>query len=91
MSDLAQAHAMSGNKTEARKILLALQESSAPKFVSAWDIAQIHIALGEKGKALDFLEKAADEHFAWVVVLGVDPCASPKGRTPAKSMTWRKG
>jgi len=72
--------------------LLALQESSAPKFVSAWDIAQIHIALGEKSKALGFLEKAADEHFAWVVVLGVDPAFDPLRAEPRfKALQQRVG
>jgi TolB-like protein/DNA-binding winged helix-turn-helix (wHTH) protein/Tfp pilus assembly protein PilF len=73
LSHLAQARAMSGDRAEAHKMLLALQGPSSPGFVSAWDFAQIHIALGEKSKALDFLEKAADQHFGWVVILAVDP------------------
>jgi TolB-like protein/DNA-binding winged helix-turn-helix (wHTH) protein/Tfp pilus assembly protein PilF len=82
LSHLAQAHAMSGNRAEARKILLALQEPSAPKFVSAWDFAHIHVALGEKSKALDFLEKAAEQHFGWVVILAVDPAFDPLRAEP---------
>jgi hypothetical protein len=82
LSHLAQARAMSGNRAEARKILLALQEPSEPKFVSAWDFAQIHIALGDKSKALDFLEKAADQHFGWVVILAVDPTFDPLRAEP---------
>jgi hypothetical protein len=82
LSHLAQAHAMSGDKSEAGKILLALQEPWGPKFASAWDFAQIHIALGEKTKALEFLEKAADQHFAWVVILAVDPAFDPLRAEP---------
>jgi hypothetical protein len=51
-------------------------------FVPAWDVAQVHITLGEKGKALDFLEKAADEHFPWVVILAVDPAFDPLRAEP---------
>jgi len=82
LSHLAQAHAMSGNRAEARKILLALQKPSAPKFVSAWDFAHIHVALGENSKALEFLEKAADEHFGWVVILAADPAFDPLRAEP---------
>jgi TolB-like protein/DNA-binding winged helix-turn-helix (wHTH) protein/Tfp pilus assembly protein PilF len=82
LSHLAQAYAMSGNRDGARKILLALQEPSGPKFVSAWDLAQIHIALGEKTRALDFLEKAVDQHFGWVVILAADPAFDPLRAEP---------
>jgi hypothetical protein len=42
-------------------------------FVSAWDLALIYAALGEKEKALTQLEKAADQRVGWIVLLGVDP------------------
>jgi TolB-like protein/DNA-binding winged helix-turn-helix (wHTH) protein/Tfp pilus assembly protein PilF len=73
LSDLAQAHALSGEKSTALGILHRLQEPSARIFVSPWDLALICVALGEKKKAITFLQKAADEHVGWVVRLGIDP------------------
>jgi tetratricopeptide (TPR) repeat protein len=73
LSYLAQVRALSGNQSEARKILRRLEKPSTPMFVSAWDLALIYAALGEKEKALTQLEKAADQHVGWIVLLGVDP------------------
>jgi TolB-like protein/Tfp pilus assembly protein PilF len=73
LSYLAQVRALSGNQSEARKILRRLEKPSTPMFVSAWDLALIYAALGEKEKALTQLEKAADQRVGWIVLLGVDP------------------
>jgi TolB-like protein/DNA-binding winged helix-turn-helix (wHTH) protein/Tfp pilus assembly protein PilF len=73
LSGLAQAHALSGNRDEALKILKRIQRSSAPIFISSWDLSFIYAALGEKKKAVALLRQAADEHVGWIVRLGVDP------------------
>jgi adenylate cyclase len=73
LSYLAQVRALSGDKTGAQEILRKLENPSSPTFVSAWDLALIYIALGEKEKALADLEKAVDQHVGWVVRLSVDP------------------
>lgn len=72
LADLAQAYALSGQKSEALKILRRL-EHSEPGFVSTWDLALVHAALGNKTRAIDLLEKATDERMGWVILLGVDP------------------
>jgi len=73
LSYLAQVRALSGDRAGAQKILYQLEKSAPPMFVSTWDLALIHLALGDKEKALSFLEKAVDQHVGWVVRLGVDP------------------
>jgi len=73
MSYLAQVRALSGDRAAAQKILYQLEKPAPPMFVSTWDLALIHLALGDKEKALSFLEKAVDQHVGWVVRLGVDP------------------
>lgn len=73
LSYLAQAHALSGDKVAAKKILRSLESVSGPIFVSPWDFALIHLALGNREKSLSFLEQAVDQHVGWVVRLGVDP------------------
>jgi len=59
---LAQARAYSGDRGEALKILHRLQNPSQSGFVSPWDLALIHVALGDKKNALTYLEKAVDQH-----------------------------
>ena len=73
LSYLAQVLALSGDRAAAQKILYQLEKPAPPMFVSTWDLALTHLALGDKEKALSFLEKAVDQHVGWVVRLGVDP------------------
>src|SRR5215467_3828044 len=42
LSDLAQTHALSGNRTEALNILKKLENSAAETFVSSWDLSFIY-------------------------------------------------
>jgi hypothetical protein len=41
--------------------------------VSPYQFALLYVALGDTDKALDWLEKAADERSAWIVFIKVDP------------------
>ncbi len=58
---LAYAYAVSGRKTEARKILNELKQQMKQRRVSPFNIAEIHTGLGEKGRAFEWLEKAYEE------------------------------
>lgn len=73
LSYVAQAYASAGSKAKARNILSDLEKSSEAKFVSPWEYALIYDALGDKNQALASLEKAADQHVGWVVLIAVDP------------------
>jgi TolB-like protein/DNA-binding winged helix-turn-helix (wHTH) protein/Tfp pilus assembly protein PilF len=73
LSGLAQAHALSGKRAEARRILRRLEHPTSATFVSPWDMALLYAALGDKAKAVQSLERAADQHVGWVVRLGVEP------------------
>jgi TolB-like protein/DNA-binding winged helix-turn-helix (wHTH) protein/Tfp pilus assembly protein PilF len=73
LSYIAQGYAFSGRKVEARSVLSELERSSSAKFVSPWEFALIYDALGDKDQALAFLQKAADQHASWVVIIAVDP------------------
>jgi TolB-like protein/DNA-binding winged helix-turn-helix (wHTH) protein/Flp pilus assembly protein TadD len=73
LADLAQAYALSGRRSDALQIVRRLEHSSESGFVSAWDLALVHTALGDKTRAIELLEKAADERMGWIILLGVDP------------------
>jgi len=59
---LAHAEASIGKQNEARQILAQLTEEATARYVPAYAFAVIHLSLGEKDQALDWLEKAARDH-----------------------------
>ncbi|MCA1837217.1 MAG: tetratricopeptide repeat protein [Actinobacteria bacterium] len=70
---LGHAYAVSGRRTEALKVLDELNELSKRRYVSSYRVAAIHLGLGEKEQAFEWLERAYEEHDAWLVWLKVDP------------------
>jgi TolB-like protein/DNA-binding winged helix-turn-helix (wHTH) protein/Tfp pilus assembly protein PilF len=60
-AQLAHAYAASGRKAEAQKILREWLDQSERTYVSPYMIAAIYAGLGNKDKALEFLEKAYQE------------------------------
>ncbi len=58
---LGQAYARSGNRNDAEEILARLAEEAKTRYVSAYNMALMFLALGEKGNALDALERAYSE------------------------------
>jgi len=58
---LARTYAMTGRTADARKIMRPLESGGPPgDALHPWFIAAAYAALGEDGKALDWLEKAYD-------------------------------
>jgi serine/threonine-protein kinase len=67
------AYAVAGRRGEAVKVLRRLEELSKQRYVSAYDIALIHVGLGDKERAMQWLERAYDERSDGLVFLKVDP------------------
>jgi TolB-like protein/DNA-binding winged helix-turn-helix (wHTH) protein/Tfp pilus assembly protein PilF len=70
---LGHAYAISGRTGEAHRVLEELQESSKKHYVSLGYQALIYAGLGEKDKAFEWLQKAADERAGWLIFINVDP------------------
>jgi len=58
---LAFAHAKAGRSAEARKILDELTNQSRDRYIGAYALAVVHLALGENEEGLRFLEKALED------------------------------
>lgn len=58
---LAHAYAAIGKKAEAEKLLRDLELKSKDSYVSPYILATVYAGLGEKDKAIQFLQKAYDE------------------------------
>lgn len=76
---IAHAQALSGNRAAAEKAREDLKslKNSAQTYVPAFAFALIELGLGNHEAAIDWLHKAFDERFIWLVNLQVDPIFDP--------------
>ncbi len=71
---LGQAYARAGQQEEAQKILARLSEEAKSRYVHAYSFALIYLALGDKERAIDEMERAYRERAAGdVFFIKVDP------------------
>jgi len=75
---LTQAYAKLGQRDEALKMLGQLQQLATRRYVTSYSFALVHIALGEKDKAIDWLERAyRDRAGPDIALIKVDPFLDP--------------
>jgi len=74
---LGYAYAQSGRKREALEVIRQHRELGTRQFVGTYEIAAIYIALGEKDKAFEELEKAYISRDWGIARLSVDPFVDP--------------
>ena len=80
---LGHLYAKIGKKNEARQILQQLHESSKQHYVSPYLFAMIHIGLGDKDQAIDFLEKTYEDRDGYsIAFVKVDPFLDPLRSDP---------
>jgi serine/threonine-protein kinase len=60
-AQLGEAYAMAGRTEQARKILRELLDLAARRYVSPYQLADVHPGLGQREEAIDCLEKAYEE------------------------------
>ena len=78
LSLVAQAEAKLGQRDDARKILKQLEQLATRRYVGNYAFALVHIALGEKEKAIEDLEHAyRDRVGPDIALLKVDPMLDP--------------
>jgi tetratricopeptide (TPR) repeat protein len=75
MMRAALAHTLgtAGRPVEAGQILDDLTRLAKQKYVAPYFFAGIHVGLGENDQALEYLEKAYEEHSNWLIYLHIDP------------------
>ena len=75
---LAQGYAKLGQRDEALTTLSQLQQTATRRYVWNYTFAFVHIALGEKDKAIDVLERDYREHTDYeLALIKVDPMLDP--------------
>jgi DNA-binding winged helix-turn-helix (wHTH) protein/TolB-like protein/Flp pilus assembly protein TadD len=73
VADIAHVYAVSGNKSEAERILNELIQKSERTYVSPYDIAIVYAGLGKREKALEWLNRAYEDHSYFMSWLQIDP------------------
>jgi TolB-like protein/Tfp pilus assembly protein PilF/predicted Ser/Thr protein kinase len=74
---LGRAYALAGMTVKAREILRKLHSESERRYVPAYFLATVYVALGEKDEAFTWLEKAYDARDANLIWLKVDDAVDP--------------
>ena len=70
---LGRVYGLSRRSERAREILQELVEVNRHRHVSGYYFSQVYLALGETALALDWLERAAEEHSPLIVYVRVAP------------------
>src|SRR5262249_36504839 len=70
---LGQAYALDGRKAEARSILTKLEWMARERYVLSRSFALIYCGLGEKERALDWLERGCERAELPIAAIGVHP------------------
>ncbi|HEY7408706.1 MAG TPA: BTAD domain-containing putative transcriptional regulator [Gemmatimonadaceae bacterium] len=77
VASLARAHAIAGDTAAARGLLRELETRGARDYVPTYEVAKIHLALGDRDRALQLLEHAYEERSHSMVFIGIDPQLRP--------------
>ena len=73
LAGIGYCSARAGNQDRAKSVLSELLALSHTRYVSSALVAQMFAALGEVSVALDWLDRAVDEHAAEIAWPGVRP------------------
>jgi TolB-like protein/Tfp pilus assembly protein PilF len=73
LATLAAAHAFSGNRGEAGRLLAELMERRSKQYVSPVDIATVYHALGQRDETFRWLYKAYEDQSEILIMLDSDP------------------
>ncbi len=74
---MGYAHALAGQRAEAKNLLNILKDISVRKYVSPYSMAVIHLGLGQKKPVFEILEQLYEERNDWLVWLKVSPELRP--------------
>ena len=72
-ANLAHTYAVSGNRSEAQKVLDELEQVSKRRYVPPDNIALVYLGLGEKNLMFEYLEKAYQDRSVGLIWLRSDP------------------
>ncbi|MEX2271928.1 MAG: tetratricopeptide repeat protein [Vicinamibacterales bacterium] len=69
---IGYAHARAGQRDAAIDVLGQLEELSSREYVSLYDLALLHLAIGDKDRAFEKVSQAIDEYASFLPFLNID-------------------
>jgi eukaryotic-like serine/threonine-protein kinase len=89
---LGYAYAVAGRREEALQVLSQLQTIPLNRDVSPFYLAMVHAGLDDREQAINWLERACEERYNWMVWLGVEPMFEKlRGAAEFKAMLRKIG
>ena len=82
MAALGYAHAVTGRRNEAQKILHELTARAKQRQASSFHLAFIHLGLGDKDRTFALLNQVFDERANLPLILKADPFVDPLRSDP---------
>jgi tetratricopeptide (TPR) repeat protein len=79
---LGYSLAAAGDPSYAVQVAAELEEKIKSEYVSPVELAIVHMAIGNKEKALDWVDRAIDERRGWAAYLRVHPVVDPLRSEP---------
>jgi serine/threonine-protein kinase len=76
-ASLGHAYASAGKPARARAVLATMDSAAASRYVPAYWFALVYAGLGERDKALRYLERAYEERSTVLAYLLIDPRLAP--------------
>lgn len=73
LAALARAYGLAGRQADAERLLGHLADPLRTGNAPSYEIAKAYIGLGDRARALEWLERAFDEHALQLAFLAVDP------------------
>ena len=87
---LGAACAASGQRERATELLAAMNERAARQYVAPYFIALIHLGLGERDRAFEWLATAVEERDSWIAFCAVNPALDELRADPRLSDITRR-
>jgi DNA-binding winged helix-turn-helix (wHTH) protein/TolB-like protein/Flp pilus assembly protein TadD len=82
LASLGHLYAVTGKREKAREVLAQLDRRARDRYVSAYFRAAIYTGLGDRERALAWLEKAYEERAYWLISIKVNPWFDPLRSEP---------
>lgn len=82
LGDLAYGFGLAGDRTKALRIVKSIEELSAKKYVSAFEVAKVFVAIHDYHNALLYLEKSYRNHESQIPFLNVTIALYPLHSDP---------
>jgi serine/threonine-protein kinase len=79
---LGHAYGVAGRRSDALRVLERLQELSKTAYVSPFDRALVYTGLGDRDRAIDWLDRAVAERSAHIGEINCDPVFDPLRSDP---------